>query len=121
MAMIFQACRNSSAEFIRQKDTSTVSVQENSYIHYKFLNHLISGLKPTLTEIIRQGIDSGDIHFEYPAALAEIVLIVLTVKLDNTISPSAQEETEETMKALVALLEKGTGNPEGSLNFLTAF
>lgn len=121
MAMIFQACRNSSAEFIRQKDTSTVSAQENSYTHYKFLNHLISGLKPTLTEIIRQGIDSGDIHFEYPVALAEIVLIVLTVKLDNTISPSAQAETEETMKALVALLEKGTGNPEGSLNFLTAF
>ena len=66
-------------------------------------------------------IEKGQIRFEYPAALAEIVLIVLTVKLDNTILPSTQEEIETTVRALVALLEKGTENPIGSLNFLTVF
>ena len=82
--------------------------------------HLISELKPVLAEIIRQGIDSGEIHFSDPAALAEIVLIVLTVKLDNTLVPSSRDGIEGTMRALVSLLEKGTENPAGSLNFLTA-
>ena len=121
MAMIFQACRSSSTEFLRQEEpVSLTSAQEHAFIHQKYMAHLISELKPVLTEIIRQGIDSGEIHFDRPAALAEIVLIVLTVKLDNTLVPSSREEIEEVMRGLVSLLEKGTENPAGSLNFLTA-
>ncbi len=119
MAMIFQACRNSSSEFIRKDAVSTaVGSAESALIHQKFLNHLITELKPVLTEIIRQGIQEGQIHFQYPAALADIVLIVLSVKLDNTLIPSSSEEMEETIRGLISLLEKGTGNPAGSLNFL---
>lgn len=120
MAMIFQACRNSSSEFLTHSSASTQkSVQENAYIHQKYIYHLINEMKPELTEIIRQGVERGEIHFDYPAALAEIVLIILTVKLDNTLVPSTYEEIEETIRGLISLLEKGTGNPEGSLNFLT--
>ena len=123
MAMIFQACRSSSSEFLRQEEKEPVSLtgaQEHAFIHQKYMAHLISELKPVLAEIIRQGIDSGEIHFSDPAALAEIVLIVLTVKLDNTLVPSSRDGIEGTMRALVRLLEKGTENPAGSLNFLTA-
>lgn len=120
MALIFQACRNSSSEFLRQNTTTTsASVQEKSLLHHKYLRYIISELKPVLTEIIRQGIDNGEISFDYPAALAEMVLIVLTVKLDNTLVPSTPEEIENTLLGLISLLEKGTGNPRGSLNFLT--
>ena len=73
-----------------------------------------------MTQIIQQGIDSGEIHFDYPAALAEIVLIVLSIKLDNTLVPSTPEEIGETIRGLIVLLEKGTENPVGSLNFLNA-
>ena len=75
MAMILQACRNSSAAFLRHNsDEATVTTaQDSAFLHQKYMNHLISELKPDLTEIIRQGIDAGEIHFEYPAALAEIV------------------------------------------------
>lgn len=120
MAMIFQACRNSSLQFHIRRSTSS-SDPEQAFIHQKYLNHLISELKPALTEIIQQGIDSNDIHFDRPAALAEIVLIVLAVKLDNSLVPSTQAETEETILGLISLLEKGTENPSGSLNFLRAF
>ena len=123
MAMIFQACRSSSSEFLRQEEKEPVSLtgaQEHAFIHQKYMAHLISELKPVLAEIIRQGIDSGEIHFPDPAALAEIVLIVLTVKLDNTLVPSSRDGIEGTMRAMVSLLEKGTENPAGSLNFLTA-
>ena len=118
MAMIFQACRNSSSEFVKSEDSTGSGVQEKALLHQKYVNHIITELKPVLAEIIRQGIAAGDIHFENPAALAEIVLIVLTVKMDNTLVPSDREETEDTINALISLLEKGTENPPGSLNFL---
>jgi len=119
MAMIFQACKNSSAEYLRQDtEPSSASAQENAYIHQKYLNHLICELKPELAAIIEQGVEAGEIHFDYPQALAEIVLIVLTVKMGNTLVPSTPEQISETMRALISLLEKGTGNPQGSLNFL---
>ena len=121
MAMLFQACRNSSAEFLKGESASDLfSVQEKAYIHQKYLTHLIQALKPQLSQIIRQGIDRGEIHFDRPDAMAEIVLIVLSVKLDTTLVPSTKEEIESTIGGLVTLLEQGTGNPAGSLNFLTA-
>lgn len=121
MAMILQACRNSSSEFLSQRKTSTQkNAQEQAFIHKKYLSHVISELKPALTEIIQQGIDNGEIHFDYPSALAEIVLIVLVVKFDNTLVPSTPEQVEDTILGLISLLERGTGNPVGSLNFLTS-
>ena len=126
MAMIFQACRNSSIEFIKREENAHNSddipdtAQEQAYIHQKFLKHLIAELTPALSEIIRQGIAQGDIKFEYPKELAEIVLIVLSVKLDNTLSPSTSSEIEKTLRALISLLEKGTDTPVGALDYLAA-
>lgn len=119
MAMIFQACRNSNGEFLTQDHvTSTVDDKEQAFLHQKYIQHLVTELKPVLTEIIRQGIESGEIDFEYPAALSEIVLIVLTVKLDKSLLPDAENDAADTMAGLVSLLEKGTGTPAGLLNYL---
>lgn len=120
MAMIFQACRNSSTEYLKSGGKNEVGAPEKALLHQKYMNHLISEFKPVLAEIIQQGIDAGEIRFDRPEVLAEIVLIVLTVKMDNTIVPSSRESIEETIEGLVALLEKGTDNPPGSLNFLLA-
>lgn len=95
------------------------NAKESAFLHQKYMNHLIAELKPSLTEIIRQGVAAGEIHFEYPAALAEIVLIVLAVKLNNTFLSATAEDSEDTIRGLVALLERGTGVPEGALNYLT--
>lgn len=121
MAMLLQACRNSSIAFLKQNYNSAddASAQDLAYLHQKYLNHVISELKPDLTEIIKQGIEGGEIHFEYPAALAEIVLIVIAVKLDNSILPSTVEETEDTMRGLISLLEKGTDVTPGTLSYLS--
>lgn len=118
MAMIFEACRNSSSEFIKSENNKNSGTQEKSFLHQKYINHIITELKPVLAEIIRQGIKAGQICFSDQDALAEIVLIVLTVKMDNTLVPSSKEDIENTISALVSLLEKGTDNPPGSLNFL---
>ncbi|HJB96392.1 MAG TPA: TetR/AcrR family transcriptional regulator [Candidatus Mediterraneibacter intestinigallinarum] len=120
MAMIFQACRNASTEYLKSGEQNGVGAPEKALLHQKYMSHLISEFKPVLAEIIQQGIDAGEIHFDKPEVLAEIVLIVLTVKMDNTIVPSSREEIEETIAGLVSLVEKGTDNPPGSLNFLMA-
>lgn len=119
MAMMFQACRNSSTAFLAQNPNSTSSIQDQAFLHQKYLKYFISELKPALTDIISQGIEKGEIHFDHPAALAEIALIVLAVKLDNTLSPSPREEIEEILKGLISLLEKGTDIPAGTLGYLT--
>ena len=93
---------------------------DNKDIHYISVSELAQ-LKPVLTEIIQQGIDGGEIRFQYPAALAKIVLIILAVKMDNTLVPSTPKEIEETILGLIALLEQGAANPAGSLNFLKLF
>ena len=123
MAMLFQACQSSSMAFIKQNNSSSsgASVQDLAFLHQKYLNHVISELKPDLTEIIKQGIESGEIHFDYPAALAEIVLIVLAVKLDNSLIPSSPEEIEDTFRGLISLLEKGTDVQPGTLSYLSLF
>ena len=120
MAMIFQACRNSSSAFLKTEVGTGAAAQEKAFLHQKYMHHLISELKPVLAEIIRQGTQTNVIHCEHPEALAEIVLIILTVKLDNTLVPSSKEEIEDTICGLISLLEKGTENPKGSLNFLMA-
>ena len=96
-------------------------MQDLAFLHQKYLNYLISELKPALTDIISQGIACGEICFDHPAALAEIALIVLAVKLDNSLVPSTQGETEETLRGLISLLEKGTGVPPGALEYLSIF
>lgn len=120
MAMLFQACRSSAAAFLKQgnEKNRTISLQEAAYLHQKYLNHLVSELKPNLAKIIEQGIAAGEIHFDYPEALAEIVLIVLGVKLNNTFLSATPEDCEYTIKGLISLLERGTGLPEGTLNYL---
>ena len=119
MAMIFQACRNSNSEFLKQNSVaSVVDDKEQAFLHHKYIRYLITELKPILTEIIEQGIASGSIEFDYPAALSEIVLIVLTIKLDRSLLPATDNDVEDTIAGLISLLEKGTGAPAGTLNYL---
>lgn len=120
MAMLFQTCRLASASFLDQSRSSGyTNLQEQAFLVQKYSRHLITELKPALTSIIEQGIERGDIHFNYPEALAEIVLIVLVVKLSNAFLPADPIETEKTLRGLISLLEKGTGVPAGSLEYLT--
>jgi len=120
MALLFQACRSSSAAFLKQNNTKeNSSIQDQAFLHQKYLNYLITELKPDLAEIIKQGIRNGEIHFDYPDALSEIVLIVIAVKLDNTLVPTTQKETENTLRGLIALLERGTDVPAGTLSYLS--
>ena len=67
MAMIFQACHSSSLEFRKSDHTSSAAnAPENAYIHQKFLNHLITELKPTLPGLYPRVLRTGSLTLTIP-------------------------------------------------------
>ena len=120
LAKITNACVAATGEFLKRSEVVKIKtnlsdrIYDSAYIHQQFMKHSIVDFKDIYTEIIQQEIDKGTIKFDYDAEIAEIVLIVLTVKIDNTLSPSSDEETAKTLQTLITLLERGTGNADGA-------
>ena len=102
------------SEAVRNKMDVSERIYDSAYIHQQFMKHSIVDFKEIYTEIIQKEIDKGTIQVDSAAEVAEIVLIVLTVKIDNTLSPSSDEETAKTLQTLITLLERGTGNEDGA-------
>lgn len=122
IAQIFNSCRDASKEFLRkstlskENDTTLGRVNDVAFIHHQFMSYIIKKLKPVFSEIIHQAIEKGEVKFDFPEELADIILIVLTIKIDNTLSPSSEEEITRSLQALISLLERGTENPLGAFN-----
>lgn len=120
LAQITNACIAASSEFLKRSKATqgmisdTERIIDSAYIHQQFMKHSIVDFKDIYTEIIQQEIDKGTIAFSSAAELAEIVLIVLTVKIDNSLSPSSEEDTAQTLQTLITLLERGTGHEDGA-------
>ena len=119
IAMLFQACKDTSVVFVHKSEGDLGRApQENAFLHQKFMQYFIGEMKPVLTEIIKQGIAANEICFAYPDILSELVLIILTVKFDNTLVPGNTEEIGRTVKGLITLLEQGAGVKKGELDYL---
>lgn len=120
LAQITNACVAATSDFLKRsavtqnKKNASERIFDSAYIHQQFMKYSIIDFKDIYAEIIQQEIDKGTIHFDSAAEIAEIVLIVLTVKIDNTLSPSSESETVRTLQTLITLLERGTGHPEGA-------
>ena len=122
IAKIFNSSRLASHEFIQKSEISknhgntSGRNYDSAFIHQQFMSYVIRELKPSFSKIISQGIQTGEVKFDYPEELAEIIQIVLTVKIDNTLSPASEEEITRSLQALISLLEKGTENSLGAFN-----
>ena len=120
LAQITNACIAATSDFLKRsavtqgKKNASERIFDSAYIHQQFMKYSIIDFKDIYAEIIQQEIDKGTIQFDSAAEIAEIVLIVLTVKIDNTLSPSSDEETAKTLQTLITLLERGTGHPDGA-------
>lgn len=120
LAKITNACIAAASEFLKRSKATqgmvndSERIYDSAYIHQQFMKHSIVDFKDIYTEIIQQEIDRGTISFDSAAEIAEIVLIVLTVKIDNSLSPSSEEATARTLQTLITLLERGTGNTDGA-------
>ena len=102
------------SEVIRNKPDATNGTYDSAYFHQQFMKHSIIDFKDVYTALIQQEIDKGTFPFDSAAEIAEIILIVLAVKIDNTLSPASDENNAKTMQTLITLLEKGTGYEKGA-------
>lgn len=119
MEIIFRTCLESSSELKRQEQNSTfIGIQQSALIHQQFISIITKNLKPILADIMRQGIREGSIQCEMPDETAEIVLLILTIKLDNHLLPSTSEEMQRIMEAFSIMLEKSTSVSPDRLQFL---
>lgn len=120
MEIIYRACLESSSELKRQEQSATFNeMQQSALIHQRFLRILITRLKPILADIIRQGIKEGSLRCSYPDEIAQIVLIVLTVTLDNNLAPLSEPEIRRLLEAFALMQEKSMGIDPHLLDFLT--
>ena len=119
MELIYHACLDSSTELRRQEAIGTFNEQqESAFIHQKFARIIITRLKPILTDIIRQGMEEGTIHCEYPEETAQIVLTVLTITLDNNLIPADQDQIGRILTAFTQMQEKSMAIPAHTLEFV---
>lgn len=119
MEIIYRACLDSSLELKRQEHLATFNeLQQSAFIHQKFTRIIITSLTPILSDIIRQGIEEGAIHCEYPEETAQIVLTVLTITLDNSLVPAAPKRIERILTAFALMQEKGMDIAAHTLHFL---
>lgn len=119
MKILFDTCLDASSELKRQEESSSfLEIQQSALTHQKFMTFLIRSLKPILADIIHQGIKEGTISCDYPEDIAEIVLIILTVKFDNHILPSTPEEIRQLLLAFSIMQSKSMNIDMERLGFL---
>ena len=120
LSQITNSCIAATRDFLKRSELakeqipSSERLYDSAFIHQQFMKYTIVDFKDIYTEIIQQEIDKGTLRVDSATEIAEIVLIVLTVKIDNTLSPSSEEETARTLQSLITLLERGTGNSDGA-------
>ena len=118
MEVIFRTCRESSLELLRQEANNFFELQQSALMHQQFIRIMVKNLKPILADIIRQGNMEGSIYCKSPEEVSEIVLILLTIKLDRQLSGTSAAQTSKTLDVFAYMLEKSFSIEKGKLSYL---
>ena len=94
----------------------TLHLHDDLVLHNKLKSVAIQELSPILTVLLEQGIEEGSIKLDYPKESAEIIVSVLTVFLDNSISDSGS--VKKKLKIFSNVLETCLHTQKGSFDFL---
>ena len=118
MEIIFRTCRDSSIELSRQEAGSYLELQQSALLHQQYIYIMIRNLRPILADIIRQGNQEGTISCSSPDEVAEIVLIILTIKFDTYLSNSDLTQTQKTLDVFTYMLETSFQIEKGRLDYI---
>ena len=119
LEVIHSACLDASQELKRQEMSGSFSEQQQSaLIHQKFARIIITKLKPILTNILRQGVDEQEFQCDHPEEVAHIILMLLTLILDNSLVPLTAGQRHDTLLAFTDMQEAAMGIPKGTLQFV---
>lgn len=118
MEIIFQTCRESSMELSRREVDNYMERQQSALVHQQYIYIMIRNLRPILSDIIKQGNEEGSICCKSPDEVAEIVLILLTIKFDTYLSGNDWEEKRKTLDVFTYMLETSFHIEKKRLEFL---
>ena len=118
MEIIFRTCRDSSIELSRQEAGSYMELQQSALLHQQYIYIMIRNLRPILADIIRQGNQEGTISCSSPDEVAEIVLIILTIKFDTYLSNSDLTQTQKALDVFTYMLETSFQIEKGRLDYI---
>ena len=120
MEIIFQTCRDSSVELSRQEAGSYMERQQSALLHQQYIYIMIRNLRPILADIIRQGNQEGTITCSSPEEVAEIVLIILTIKFDTYLSNADAAQIQSPLDVFTYMLETSFHIEKGRLDYIWA-
>lgn len=118
MEIVFYACRDSSLELLRQEAGNFFEVQQSALMHQQYIKIMVRKLKPLLAAIIRQGNEERTMYCKSPEEAAEIVLIILLIKMDKQLSDQNRGQIQKTLDVFTYMLETSFGIEKGRLDYL---
>lgn len=118
MEIIFRTCRDSSLELTRQETDNYLELQQSALIHQQYIRMMLKHLRPILSDVIRQGNLEGSMNCRSPEEISEIVLIILTIKMDNHLTGDNQEQIQKTLDVFTFMLETSFQIERGRLDYL---
>ena len=99
----------------KDKLVQALHYDENTGLHYKTIVQGIKQKEPVIEDIIKQGVDAGIFHTEYPRQAAELILTEFEFGLDPGVFEFNREQIIEKSKALISMIEKILVLPDGEL------
>ncbi|MGL5258800.1 MAG: TetR/AcrR family transcriptional regulator [Lachnospiraceae bacterium] len=118
LEIVFHACRDSSLELLRQEASSFLERQQSALLHQQYIRIMIRNLCPILADIIRQGNSEKTMYCKSPEEAAEIVLIVLLIKMDSQLNNQSLEQRKKTLDVFSYMVETSFGIDKGKLDYL---
>ncbi|MEK3735272.1 MULTISPECIES: TetR/AcrR family transcriptional regulator [Paenibacillus] len=102
----------------KEEITQSLHEPENAEMHLKTMIRAIESLAPVITEVIEQGIASGDFHTEYPREVVDMLLITGQMLFDEALFQWSPEEQLRRLQAFIQAMELLLGASKGSFDFM---
>lgn len=87
---------------------------QNALMHQKMQERLLSGINPLITNLIEECITQGICQTDYPAEVAEMILLYYNTVFDDLMEHS-EEEKQRKIAAFIYNLERLLKMEQGSM------
>jgi len=87
---------------------------QNALLHQKMQERLINGVVPLISELIREGNETGTFDSKYPDEAAEMIIIYSNIAFDE-LAGLTDEQLIQKSQAFICHTERILGAAEGSL------
>lgn len=87
---------------------------QNALLHQKMRENLLAEVNPVLIGLVKEGMEQGICHTDYPAEVVEMTMLYSSISFD-VLSENSQEERQRKIEAFIYNLERLLGMEKGSL------